>query len=164
MSATVYENGRGGLAKDDAQALSWYQKAAEQGYAPAKDAPARMQREQQEQARMAALKQQEQERRVALMGTPIDFAALYANAYGTGMEFDKRFQVRARVNGDLTGLFQLSLKENNGIFGDRDFDDPSQMEQVMRAAVNKPYELSCTVVVSMGSNSRIQIDRAENCS
>ena len=97
------------------------------------------------------------------MGTPIDFAALYAKAYGTGMEFDKRFQVRARVNSDLTGLFQIYPQGGNGIFGDHDFDDPSQMEQVMRAAVAKPYELTCTVVVSMGSNARIQIHRTENC-
>jgi hypothetical protein len=98
----------------------------------------------------------------AIMGTPIDFSSLYAKAYGTGMEFDKRYQVRARVTSDLTGLFQLS-QGGDGIFGDRDFDDQSQMEQVMRAAVNKPYELSCTVVVSMGSNGRGQIHRAENC-
>jgi TPR repeat protein len=33
--AVVYENGQGGLAKDDAQALPWYQKAADQGDAEA---------------------------------------------------------------------------------------------------------------------------------
>lgn len=31
----MYENGQGGLAKDDAQAVTWYQKAAEQGDAKA---------------------------------------------------------------------------------------------------------------------------------
>jgi TPR repeat protein len=33
----MYEYGDGGLAKDDAQAVYWYQKAADQGDADAKD-------------------------------------------------------------------------------------------------------------------------------
>ena len=39
----MYANGRGGLIKDDAEAVRWYRKAAEQGHAAAKAALEKMQ-------------------------------------------------------------------------------------------------------------------------
>jgi TPR repeat protein len=38
----MYEASRGGLAQDDAEALSWYRKAAEQGSAEAQEVLRRM--------------------------------------------------------------------------------------------------------------------------
>jgi hypothetical protein len=146
----MYEYGRGGLAEDNAQALSWFQKAADQGYALAKDAPDRMQREQQEQARMEAL-----------MGTPTDFASLYALAYATGMEAGKRYQLDASFNSELTLLFPPG-RVGDSLSIDRDFDDSNQLEAVMRMAASRPLGVTCRVVVSMGYD-RLHINRAENC-
>jgi hypothetical protein len=107
--------------------------------------------------------QQEQERMAVLMGTPIDFATLYAKAYGTGLEIGRRYQVTARVYGDLTGL--TSPTSNESIDGDHDFDDSTQLEAVIKQAVSKPSnaDLLCTVVVSMGYSHRLLIHRAEKC-
>ena len=38
----MYANGRGGLPKDDAQAVSWYRKAAQMGYSYAQEALKRL--------------------------------------------------------------------------------------------------------------------------
>jgi hypothetical protein len=99
------------------------------------------------------------------MGTPIDFAALYANTYGSGLEIGKRYQVAASVNDNLTVLDSATKPSGADINGDQDFDDSTQLESVIRQAVSKPYmeNLICTVVVSMGGNHRLLIHRAENC-
>jgi hypothetical protein len=94
------------------------------------------------------------------MGTPIDFASLYAKARSGGLVVGKRYQLEARVDDALTSI----RGSNTSMFCYHDFDDPGQMEQVIRTAVNKsPDELSCTVVVSMGSDGELRIHRAENC-
>jgi TPR repeat protein len=158
----MYEYGRGSLANDNGQALSWFKKAADQGYALAKDAPARMQQEQQKQARVAALEQQEHERMATQMGTPIDFATLYAKLYGTGLEIGKRYQVKAIAYSDLN---MLGSKSGQSIGVEHDFDESTQLEATIRQAVSTPNnaDLVCSFVVSMGNYHRLLIHRAEDC-
>ncbi len=146
-----YNYGCVGLPKNSAQADVWYRKAAASG---SRDAQAKL-------AGTTAAKEREEAER--LTGTPIDFASLYAKAYGTGLEVGKRYRVHGRVNSDLTGFYSTDPTSSTGIYGDHDFDDDTQMESVMRMAVDRSDSLQCTLVVSMGNSSRINIHRAEDC-
>lgn len=157
-----YEKGLGGLTADPEQALDWYSKAAEQGNQDAKKAIVNIRtNQQQRQAELLAQQQQEQEVSTRKRGESIDFASLYAKAYGTGLRIGKRYNITARVTADL-GLYSTNASSGDAIYGDHAFDDDEQMETVIGRAVNENH-LICTVVVSMGNNNRIQIHRAENC-
>jgi hypothetical protein len=109
---------------------------------------------------LSALKEQ------ATYGQPIDYAELYAKAYGTGLEIGKRYRVEARVNPDLTLLYPLNGSSND-IRIDHKFFDPNQLEKVMRVLASRNDLMTCTVVVSEGrddeGSGRLFIVRAENC-
>lgn len=108
---------------------------------------------------------QEQGNIVALEGTRTDFATLYAKVYGSGLEIGKRYVVAARINDDLTALDPPFSLSSTSIDGDHDFDESTQLEAVIKQAVNTPYNkaLVCNVVVSMGYNHRLLFHRAEYC-
>ena len=92
------------------------------------------------------------------MGTPIDFASLYAKVYGSGLEIGKRYVVHGTLTDGLTLLYATGDVGGGNFIGvEPDFDDSGRLESAMKDAVNSPSGLSCVVVLSMGDDHRVHV-------